>query len=175
MTTSNRFLRRSQLLPLDLSPRELIAVISLSITLPERKKNCFVISFNWHKSCTKIMLFVWSWLRLYSKKSLWHWFFGKSISSDESTFYVNVVMNQQNCRNWNTDPPVETIGNCPKVHVMDGDLINGLWFFLYWRQHHWRKLFRHVGEMFHSDSDVYILKSTGVMPFLASRPLNSYR
>ena len=45
------------------------------------------------------------------------------IFSDESTFYVNGVVNRHNCRIWGTEPPVETIQishSSPKVNVWMG-------------------------------------------------------
>ena len=45
------------------------------------------------------------------------------IFSDESTFFVNGVVNRHNCRVWGTEPPDETIEVChssPKVNVWKG-------------------------------------------------------
>ena len=45
------------------------------------------------------------------------------IFSDESTFFVNGVVNRHNCRVWGTEPPDETIEVChssPKVNVWMG-------------------------------------------------------
>ena len=123
---SKRFLRRDQLRPLDLSLTKLVEVIRLSIANVIRKKEK-LLPYNLQMTqklyeedhAFRVAMAE----NLLEKISSDIDFVKNVIFSDESTFYVNGVVNRHNCRIWGTEPPVDTIQishSSPKVNVWMG-------------------------------------------------------